>query len=282
MAAPNPVAQIKHIIPLLVSAGVGNHPSFPDTHLLETTDSCLVSKTWSQLEGSFTGEAELVADSDIRDDSQAIYLLSPTARSIICISESSTIRCVNWDADNEEWVDDTTLPSIHVHPEGKITGFADPYGNRYTFMQNPAGDLVYVDHSWKTTTIGLANPISGSPLSHTTMEDGSIRVYYVSATDNSIHYITKSATSDWSDAVLASAPLKETPRNFVFVKDAISDKFQALVLSSSNTTLLIQEGDTEAKELGRVEKDGEFVPNASTECGLTIAFLAVSGGCCIC
>ncbi|KAF8517817.1 hypothetical protein JB92DRAFT_2904692 [Gautieria morchelliformis] len=254
------MAQFQDLTRVLLSAGGAPHPEGKGSYLLYTDQSSLTSKHWT---GNTFGDQELVAKS-VRANSPAAYLLAPTTRLIICISSSSTLRALRYDDDDEEWVDDKTILHIDVHPEGKLSASLDRNEDVRVVYQDPMGNLVFLNN-W-TPTVLPADPIAGSPLS-TVVDGDKLHVFYISAKDNCIHYVTRAPEGSWSGNVMVNCPVEEKIKRFIVAPIGDTINFDAYLLTADDMLLQVTpEGDGVKRELGKIDSKGIFVPGTSAQC----------------
>ncbi|KIJ46795.1 hypothetical protein M422DRAFT_249530 [Sphaerobolus stellatus SS14] len=105
----------------LLAAGGTTNPDGVDAHLLYVEDDCLRLKHWT---GTRFGDEETIAE-DIRPGSTASYVVNGTIRIIVCISSANVIRALKYHEEDEEWVEDESIPGHTVHPNGHITAGVD-------------------------------------------------------------------------------------------------------------------------------------------------------------
>lgn len=259
------MSQLQDLARLLTCSGYTAHPDGEGAYMIYTHDGCAVLKHWT--EGCF-GKEEIIT-ANIRAGPTASY-----------ITESSIVTITQFDEDEEDWVENNNLPRCVVHPEGQLTATLGASGNVVVVFQNEEGRLVYMqepdeeDTAWTVTEVEDAHkPAFGTPLSIRIEPDSDtsmLRVFYISSSDGAVHCITR-VVGDiiWADAFTLSAA-RGTPLKRIFVANG-SEKMGTIVYAVTHKGSVLQLAANQAPlDLGRVEKDGGFVPSTTAECSIHI------------
>ena len=218
----------------------------------------LISKTW---DGKQWGQDEALIANDASPTTPAVYYSKSDGSEIVFyISSSSVIKCRK--AVDGEWSDDTTFSAIAVHAQSKLHGSVSDSGDVALFFQNPSGQLVLSasSKSWAQTVLPVSMQV-GSPVTV------SQNVFYVGAEDGYIHSLVD-ANGTWTDSVLAKVTIPEKLQH-VEVIQTDANSLDAFILTEKHTVfqLVTAPGQEEKRLLGKVDKDGQFVPGESAECG---------------
>jgi len=255
------MAQFQDLTRCLLAAGGATHPEGNRTYLLYTDHSSLISKHWN---GSAFGDQELIT-ADVRANSSASMILTLSTRLIICISSASTLLAFHYDEDDEEWAEDTGIPRFEVHPVGRLAVSSSEDGRISIFFQDAAGRLIHLDDSWAATILP-ASPLEGSPIS-TVIVDGKTHAMYISAEDHCMHDLSETTNGSWSDEVMVGCKLEQKAMRFMVSQNAESRALEAYVLTEAREVLQViaHEGGM-TRELGKVDKEGNFVAGTSAEC----------------
>lgn len=237
------------------------------TYFLYTDNGSLTSKLWA---GDKWDDQDILAKG-VRPGSPASYLLSPSTALILYITNSSALAALRYDDEEEEWVEDEDAPSKQLHSESKLAAcfLPDSEDKIYTFFQEPSKSLVCLDSEWNTSILP-ANPLVGSPISATVIDD-KVHVFYISDKDHYMHYLVEETGGSWIDNIMAKCVLDETFTRFMVAKNNESKVIEAYMLSVGRVMMqIVGEGDGELRELGKVDKDDKFVPGTSAECCMFI------------
>lgn len=245
------MSQLHSLTRCLLAAG-GATLDEDGMYLLYVESSALISKHWT---GETFGVQELIANS-VLDGSTAVYLITPKAKRIVCVSSSFLLRSRVYDEEDEEWTEES-IGSHKVHPKGKIAGSTFEGGQQNVLFQDPSKRLVHLDSSWKPTILP-ANAAEGTPIV-VSGDDIATYVFYVSADDNCLHCATREQGTGWSDGVFAAHAFvgDETPKRFLISQDD-SGSFEAFILTQGNALLQIFP-DGRKTSLGTVNSAGQWV-----------------------
>ncbi|KAF8340103.1 hypothetical protein F5887DRAFT_178472 [Amanita rubescens] len=253
------MSQLQDIVRILLAAGAHVDPQQGrGVRLLYvgSEDGTLMSQLWT---GDRFDEKELIADS-ARLNSTAAYLFTPTDRSVLYVSPSSTLGVARYSEDEEEWVSDDSIPQFQVDPDGKVTAAGSSGGLGHVFFQNRSKQLVHLDEAW-TPTVLPVNPVNGTPLLAMVVE-GQMHLYYVSASDNRMHCVFQQQDSGWTDNSLPY-PFEMKLRQFVMVTEG-SGTLVPVALTEQNQLLWFK-ADGSRTILGSVNDAGTFVASSSEE-----------------
>ncbi|PCH33954.1 hypothetical protein WOLCODRAFT_148019 [Wolfiporia cocos MD-104 SS10] len=208
------------------------------------------------------GDGELITD-NVRSDSTAAYLISPSSRLVVCISSSSTLRLLRYDEDDEEWVDDDKFPQLSVHRDGNLSADIDEDGQISVFFQDASGHLVYVNTAGAPIVLP-ANPVAGSPIS-ALRTGGEPAAFYVSAKDSHLHYITQSRSGTWTDQSLMDLTIEDRLRQ-IMVGGSEKSGPEIFALTEDRKLLqYVMGGEGQRRELGKVDQAGKYVPGTTAE-----------------
>lgn len=250
------MAEFQTLTRILLAAGGAMLPEA--MYLLYTDKSSVVSK---ELKGNSFGDQVVIAKArSVRPNSPASYLFSDDTQLVICISSSNFLRTIHWDDDEEEWIEDFSIPRHQVHPNGNLASSFDLYGRVSVFFQDPSSRLIHLNESWKPTVLP-AQPMTGTPLSILNNN-----VFYISAQDNYMHYVAKGGDGSWTDNILANVEITEKIKRFMVTENGDSKCMEAYMLTQEHSVLLLTaEGQGEKKMLGHVDPSGRFVADTSAE-----------------
>ena len=254
------MTQFQDVIQCLLAAGYTDHPEGEGKYLLyvDPKESSLISK---HLTDSSFDDKELVATS-VRPNSTAAYLIKPDTQLVICISSESTIRVLQYDNEEEEWPDvDTKGPHV-VHPDGKLTAFYGADNILRIIFQDRSGGLVYLKNDFQPEALRVDSPVKGSPLSSAVVNDR-IYVFYISARDKCIHYVTEARPGNWTDNILSKHAFEKGPKQFIVSADQNSGAFEAYVLTEENT--LVRIANSKTSVLGKIDEKGNFTSTRSVD-----------------
>jgi len=259
-------SQLQELSRSLLAAGSAPDPKGEGEYLLyvDPNKSFLNCKHWT---GDAFGRQELVASS-VRPNSTAAYLITPTEKLIICISPSSNLSAYTYDNDECEWVesDDHPIAAYKVHPDGKLAASLDDKGQVYACFQDASQRLVYLDHKWSSTVLP-ATPVAGSPFS-TSFFDDTLHLYYISATDNYIHDVTRK-NGTWRDTVVIKYAFQTRIKAF-FMTENESGGAESYALTQENALQKFA-AEGEITKLGNV-RDGKFMPQTTEEASMTVRY----------
>jgi len=242
----------------LLAAGGALPMGSDGMYLLYVEDSALVLKHWN---GETFDSEEFIAES-VLPTSPAPYLTTPTGRLVVCISSSSTLCALKYDDDSAEWIDEESFGQHKVHPKGRVAGSITA-GRRNIYYLNSSKQLVHLDSSWESTVLPV-NAVEDSPLA-TSSAGGKLHLFYVSANDNYVHYVTQQQVGSWTDTICTKYAFSanEKPKRFLASPDG-SGGFELFVLTEEKALLRIS-ADGQKKSLGTVNVAGEYVPATKEE-----------------
>ena len=252
------MSQLQDITRILLAAGAHMDPQRKGVYLfyVGSEDGTLISQLWT---GDRFDEKELIADS-ARLNSTAAYLFTPTDRSVLYVTPSSTLGVARYSEDEEEWASDDSIPQFQVAPDGKVTAAGSSGGLGHVFFQNQSKQLIHLDEAW-TATVLPANPVDGTPLRAMVVE-GQMHLYYVSASDNHLHCVFQQQDSGWTDKK-KSYPFEMKLREFIMVTE--EDGPLVPVALTEQNHLLWFKADGSRTILGSVNDSGIFVAPSSEE-----------------
>ena len=246
--------------------------------MLYTDDGCAVLKHWT---GDNFGKEEIVA-TNVRAGSTASYIPTPDGGLLVYITDSSTVAITQFDEDEEDWVEDSKLPQCAVHPDGQLVAALGAGGSIFVIFQSDEGRLIYLQEpddeqgAWAVTEIEDAHkPALGTPLSiRINPTSLALNVFYISS-DNAVHCIKKEEDDVWADAFTISGAHGTCLKRMFVAKrsEQIGDTVYALTYGGSLLQLAADQGPV---NLGRVEKEGCFMPNTTAECCVHIFGLQIA------
>jgi hypothetical protein len=211
--------------------------------------------------GDSFGKRELLAN-EVRPNSVASYLITPSGEKVVIyISSSNVISGVRYDEEEEDWVADHAIAALKntVDPDGKLTAVLDVDGHPCVFFEDTSKRLVYLDNAWAPAFLP-ADLVKGSPLA-TSIVGGKVYVFYISAKDNCMHYVTQEGQQggDWCDTLVSEYAFEKKPKRFLVTQTPDSRKFESYVLTDGNALLQIN-AEGKGKVLGKVDETGLFTP----------------------
>ena len=220
----------------LSAAGGARGPSGP-LYLLyvDPKTSSLVAKLWTG-EDKFE-RIENIAES-VRPNSAASYIIGPSIRLIAYISSEDELRVCELDDESDEWMDDTSVQH-KVHPIGQVAAVLFPNDRVRIIFQDPSGGFTLLDRvggSWSSIALPIALK-AGSPIG-TWMVGNHLHIFYVSANNNSLHYVVEDGDNQWKDVAVASCMFgeKSNPKRFMVLGGPKGDNtFQVFVMTETNT-----------------------------------------------
>jgi len=126
-------------------------------------------------------------------------------RIVIALSPENTVQYYKFDNESDEWEDDVYKIGnaiSKVHSETKLAaGFTATKAN--IIYQDTEGKLGYASTSDGVTwahggTLPAVNPVPGTPLATINLQSApeALRVYYISASDASAHYLELSESGN--------------------------------------------------------------------------------------
>jgi hypothetical protein len=267
------MSPLQELTRFMVAAGGAKPPGSESTHLLYIKDSSLILKEWN---GTTFDAQELIA-TDALPDSPAVYLMPPDAdKRVVYITSALTLGSFVYDEESEEWVEDEEFGQHKVHPEGKLVGTIDEDGEQHIFFQDPANNLIHLDDEWAPNALP-AKAAAGSALAALAFDDH-VHLFYTSASDNTVHYLTQQDDDTWSDAEHTTYAFGtgENPKRFLASPDA-TNALELFVLTEQKALFRIS-ADGEKTALGTVTDAGEWQPTTNEECFLFIAIIAIGWG----
>ena len=255
------MSQMKDIARGLSANGAAAGPTTKGHYLLYTDTGKLVVKLWT---GETFSDEQLVSSS-VRRGSTAGYVTLASNKSLaVAITSDSKLAVFQYDEEEEEWTQDSTLPAVAVHPSGKLAATLWQDSVRVV-VQAAGGELVHLSKpasggAWTSTSLTTAvKPLAGTALSFS--HPGS-DVFYVSGADQKIHGLGASAS--WKDSVLTSTQVETLKQLFVVAGGASADASDAYGLTEDNTVLHVPAvGDKVV--IGNVQADGTFVSKVKAE-----------------
>ncbi|KAJ3550243.1 hypothetical protein NM688_g5099 [Phlebia brevispora] len=252
---------MKQLTRVFLSAGFAADPDNGGIQFLYTDDGNLIRK---RLVDETWADEETIAD-DVRKGSPAPYLRGETVNLIFYITSSSELYTLQFDPDEEVWVDHEDAPSEEVHSEGNVTACLHAEGDKevfYIFFQDPSQNIVCLDNTW-TRSVLPAKALAGTALSATVMEDV-VHVFYVSESDRSLHYIRK--TDDgWVDDVAAKRVPDEPLRCFTVGQNE-EKAFEIYAMTTQKAIVRITGGgEGDVQKLGKVDEEGKYVASTDAE-----------------
>jgi len=247
------------------------HPEGIGAYLLYTDRSALISKHWN---GSTFGDQELIA-TNVRENSPAAYLITPTTRLIMCISSASTLLVFRYDDEEEEWIQDAAVPRLEVHSTGKFAASMSCDGHFCVFFQDARGRLIHLDESWFSTIL-LVDILDGSPIS-TVVINEKTHVVYISAEDHCMHDLSGDVGGKWDDVVMVGCAFDIKIERFIVAENESSGALEAYVLTEARDIIqVIAEGEGTKRDLGKVDESGNFVAGIGTSSSRFICVPLVS------
>ena len=254
--------EFQHRTRCLLAPGFVKDPKGKGTYILEITSDTfsLISKHWN---GDYFDNQELVT-TPVRQNSTAPYLIDPSGSQIIFyISKSSTLRTIRYDGDEEVWTDVKGIPTLDVHPEGKIAAAFNEHNRIRTFFQDPHGSLIYVNPQRKTTSSLPASPKHGSPISIAVLKSR-IYVFYISARDHRFHYVTETSVDNWTDHTFSKCLLIDNIKQFI-VDITADNNFEVYALTTGGSLVQITRERKMMLLLGKVDAAGTFISERSID-----------------
>jgi hypothetical protein len=252
------MSQLHDLVRILVAAGNATHPKGKGIYLLlvDNKTCSLTSNLWT---GSDFSARELITES-VRPNSLASYLITPTVETIIYISSSSSLNVIRYSDDDGDWIIDDSVAQHEVHRDGKLAALVGADGHPRVFFQDPSKRLIYLDNSWIPKVLP-ADPVNGSPLS-TLAVGGQVHLFYVSASDNCLHYATQQQDGSWTDTSLPKFTFEVKLRRLLVVQDE-SGAFEAFALTEGDELVLVTAAEHET--LGALDEMGKLVLSSSAE-----------------
>ncbi|KAJ3559583.1 hypothetical protein NM688_g258 [Phlebia brevispora] len=217
------------------------------------------------LSGDKWGDQEVLAK-NVRKDSPVACLLGLSTKLAVFINAAGSLGVLTYDDEEEEWYGQE-IPPQQVHQVGKLAGEFLPGSsdNFYVFFQDASKRLVRLDNEW-TPAILPAEPLAGTPL-HATVIDGKMHVFYVSDKDHYLHYLSEEEEEDWVDNIMAKCVLDETLISLVASRSGDGEGvLEAYIYTVGRTILQVRgRGEGETREIGKVNREGAFVPGVEIE-----------------
>ena len=252
------IAQLQNFTRCLLAAGYSKSLDGREQYLLyvDKQSSLLQFQYWSS---DFLAKEELVGASTVRPNSTAVYLITPLGKLIICITPSSRLGSYTYDDEEREWVqnDNDPLSAYIVHRDGKIAASVDANGRVHVVFQDASHSLTYFDNQWSGTVLPV-RPLVGSPFSISVVGN-ILRVYYISAKDEFIHYLSR-ADGTWHDMVVTKHRFYKKIQSFMVVESERGDN-ELYVMSDA---LLKIDAQGHQIKLGAVQK-GKFISERSVD-----------------
>ncbi|EPT04827.1 hypothetical protein FOMPIDRAFT_1039771 [Fomitopsis schrenkii] len=254
------MSQMKDIARGLSANGAAAGPTTKGHYLLYTDTGKLVVKLWT---GETFSDEQLVSSS-VRRGSTAGYVTLASNKSLaVAITSDSKLAVFQYDEEEEEWTQDSTLPAVAVHPSGKLA--ATLWQERVlVVVQAAGGELLHLSKpasggAWASSQLTTAvTPLAGTALSFSHPGGD---VFYVSGADQKIHGLYESES--WADSVLAGAQVAALTQVFV-VSGGTKETVEAYGLTPENAVLHIPAGG-EKVVLGDIQADGSFAAKVKAE-----------------
>lgn len=233
------------------------------TYFIFTDDGNLTLKLHT---GEHWDSEEILAE-DVRPGSSACYLLSPLTKLIIYIDNTSHLRVLKYDGDEEEWMEDSAVPKIAVHAEGKLTGVTAGSKKEkfFIFFQDPSNRLVVLDDSWTSSTLP-AQAASGTALGTSRdLVGDTFRVSYTSAQDLRLHQLVQGG-GGWVDEVTSDFEFKDPIKRLVTIVQATPEGAHrdTYILTESRAVVRVST-DGSAAQLGTVDASGTYIPKSAAQ-----------------
>jgi hypothetical protein len=265
------MAELQNIVRILSAAGAGTHPDVKGTYLLYVEGNALVSKLWN---GDSFGDQELIASS-VRANSTAAYFLTPKERIVFYVSDSSELKAVRYDGEEEEWTPVKGFPDVKVAPSGQVAVFSDKGDIPSVFVEDSTGHVVYIDPELKTTTLPTSSVLSGTPLTPVVVALN-VCLFYISSKDRAVHYVERSeGGKGWADKKLGDVKIAENVVHFLPIIEpgqnvertaATHDvDYVVVALTASKDVIHISTKENKQATLGTVNSEGKLVVKTSAE-----------------
>ena len=259
------MSQLKDVARALYANGAGAGPTTKSHFLLYTDTGKLVVKLWT---GDTFGDEQLISSS-VRRGSTAGYITLPNNKTLaVAVTSDSKLAVFQYDEEEEEWIQDSTLPAVAVHTSGKLS--ATLWQDRVrVVVQAAGGELIHLSRSatggaWAKDQLPAAvKPLAGTPLSF--LRPGG-DVCYLSGADQKIHSL--SASGGWADSVLAGTQVEPFKQFFVVAGES-GDAPNAYGLTEDNVVVQVPAAGDKVI-LGNVQADGTFVSKVKEECVIII------------
>ena len=252
------IAQLQNLTRCLLAAGYSKSQDGKEQFLLYVDEqtSLLQFQHWSN---GFIAKEELVMASAVRPNSTAAHVITPIGKLIVCITPSSKLSSYTYDDEEREWVqnDNDSLSAYVVHRDGKLAASVDANGRVHVVFQDASHHLTYVDQ-WSGTVLPV-RPLVGSPVL-ILVPDNILRVYYISAKDESIHALSL-ANGTWNDIVVTKHRFHKKIKSFMVVESERDDELYAM---SEDDALLKIDAQGCLVKLGTVQK-GKFISERSVD-----------------
>jgi Ankyrin repeats (3 copies) len=250
---------LQHTVRCLTAAGyiVDSASPSEEVDLLHVDPSdALILKHWT---GSSFSNKELVTH-PVRPNSSATGFRSRDSDCIICIGPSSALHILDYDCDDGEWIT-RDIPHHRVHDNGKLAAWMGVDGALHVFFQDPSQRLIYFATTWNYTIALPGSPKVGSPIFASAFE-GEMYVFYISAMDHRIHYVTIPPDGASSDNIMNRCKIHEDIKQFSVAQNQAHNGFDAYLLVED--ALLYISADKKIV-LGKVDAAGEFVSERSVD-----------------
>lgn len=248
-------SQLQSIARCLAAAGYVKHPEQEGFLLLfvEAQESGnLFYRHWT---GGTSFDGEGFVTENVRPNSPAAYLITPASKYIICISSSSILQILEYTPYMDEW-DTKTIPRHEVHRNGKFAAFARTDGLPDVFFQDLWKRLIYFNMTSGESVVLPASLAAGSPI-FVDVFNGRMYIFYVSAKDHYIHYVTQRSDGGYRDNIMTECEVKGDLKQLSVVQNRQSGAFDGYVLTEKHVLLYITV-DRQKVVLGRVDADGNF------------------------
>ena len=249
-------SQLQRIARCLAAAGYVEHPEQEGLLLLfveaQEAENLLVYKHWT---GGTSFDQEEFITQNVRPGSPAAYLITPASKYIVCITSSSILQILEYNIDAGEW-DMKTIPRHEVHRNGKFAAFARTDRLPDVFFQDRWKRLIYFDMMSNKSVVLPASPAVGSPI-FVDIFKGKMYIFYISAKDYYIHYLTLRSDGRYKDSIMAKCEMKGDLKRLSVVQNRQSEGFDGYVLTESHVLLCISV-DQQKVVLGTVDAAGNF------------------------
>ena len=260
----NSMAQQQELVRFLTADGFSSDPEGNFFYFLFTNEQfSIFLKHWN---GSEFGQEAFITD-HIRPNSSAIYIVTNSERFVFCISHDSSFRVLEYDDDEEDWLDLEDLPRYVVHPKGQMAGYVGLDGKRYALFQDASRRLISLDETW-TQTILPVHAAIGTPIAHIILgvpDRPQLLVFYLGK-DSRLHYLEQGVDGIWgSDSLFTEVRFKDQLKKMVVIWSEEKETLEAYLLTAKEGVFqATQGGRGEGLTLGKIE-DEKFIPGTDAE-----------------
>ena len=175
------------------------------------------------------------------------------------------LRALKYDADDEEWVNEESLPEIEVHAEGQLAASAvtaESCDIVHIFYQDPDGSIVALDGNWNSVILPV-EPLIGTPINVNDTEKY-LDVAYISSKENTLHVLSREGEGEWSDDVVATEGFTDAVKRLVCIRNVESGWRDTYALTTEGTVVHV-DARGNAEGVGKVDEDGKYVPQSSAQ-----------------